>query len=166
MTPTLFPRLSRVLIALASLVLVAALGSAMPAHAESGTYKAPLSGSEEVPANDSLATGVAVFMLDRSGEALHYKLNVANIENVTASHIHLAPAGSNGGVVAFLYGGPTTEGRTQGTLATGTITADDLVGALAGQSLDALLAEMDAGGAYVNVHTSQIPGGEIRGQIR
>jgi hypothetical protein len=40
------------------------------------------------------------------------------------------------------------------------------VGPLAGQSLDALLAAMRDGDTYVNVHTTQFPGGEIRGQIR
>jgi hypothetical protein len=51
-------------------------------------------------------------------------------------------------------------------LATGTITAADLVGPLAGQPLSALVDAMEAGETYVNVHTSQFPAGEIRGQIR
>jgi hypothetical protein len=50
-------------------------------------------------------------------------------------------------------------------LADGTITAANLVGALAGQPLSALVEALSSGGAYVNVHTQQNPGGEIRGQI-
>ena len=60
-------------------------------------------------------------------------------------------------------------------IATGTITAADLVGPLAGQSLSELVEAIEAGDAYVNVHTNDggpvtdepgdIPGGEIRGQI-
>jgi hypothetical protein len=53
-----------------------------------------------------------------------------------------------------------------GLLAEGTITAADLVGPLAGMSIDDLLAEMRAGNAYVNVHSEANPGGEIRGQIQ
>jgi hypothetical protein len=128
-------------------------------------------GAEEVPANDSDGQGQAVFRLSDDGMTLSYKLIVANIENVTQSHIHLAPAGSNGGVVVWLY--PETgqapqliPGRTQGVLAEGEITSADLVGALAGADLDTLLSELRAGNAYVNVHTLQLPGGEIRGQLR
>jgi hypothetical protein len=51
-------------------------------------------------------------------------------------------------------------------LAEGTITEDDLVGGLAGESLEVLIEEIKAGNTYVNVHTSQNPGGEVRGQIR
>jgi hypothetical protein len=32
--------------------------------------------------------------------------------------------------------------------------------------LEGLLAKMEAGMTYVNVHTLQFPGGEIRGQVR
>jgi hypothetical protein len=127
-------------------------------------------GAEEVPANDSDGQGQAVFRLSDDGMTLSYKLIVANIENVTQSHIHLAPAGSNGGIVVWLYPSAPPAllipGRTQGALAEGEITSADLVGALAGADLDALLSEIRAGNAYVNVHTSQLPGGEIRGQLR
>lgn len=133
-------------------------------------FVAHLSGGEEVPPVDTKATGQTKFQLSRDGTELSFRLNVANIENITQAHIHLAPAGQNGGVVAWLFpDAPPPElipGRTQGTLAKGTITADDLVGSLAGLELDALVEAMKTGNTYVNVHTSQFPGGEIRGQIR
>jgi hypothetical protein len=128
-----------------------------------------LGGDEEVPARDTDAQGQAIFHVSEDGTAIGYKLIVANIENVTQAHIHLAPAGSNGGIVAWLYpAAPPSQlipGRTQGTLGEGEITASSLVGALSGQPLSALLDAMQNGGAYVNVHTSQFPPGEIRGQI-
>ena len=131
-------------------------------------FETELSGREEVPANDSTATGEAIFRLSEDGTALEYELSV-NITDVTQAHIHLAPAGSNGGVVVWLYpSAPPAQlipGRTSGVLATGSIDAGDLRGALTGQPLSALLAEINAGNAYVNVHTSQFPGGEIRGQL-
>lgn len=133
-------------------------------------FRTHLTGDEEVPAVQTQAQGQAIFKLSADGESLDYKLIVANIEDVLMAHIHLAPTGENGGVVAWLYpDGPPPqliEGRTQGVLAEGTITADDLVGGLAGEDLDDLLTEMRAGNTYVNVHTTTNPGGEIRGQIR
>jgi hypothetical protein len=133
-------------------------------------FRTHMTGGEEVPANDSQAQGQAIFQVSRDGSALSYKLIVANIENVTQAHIHLAPAGVNGGVVAWLYpSGPPAQlipGRTDGVLAEGVITSASLVGALAGQTLGDLLAAMRAGNTYVNVHTTQFPPGEVRGQIR
>jgi hypothetical protein len=136
----------------------------------SHNFTASLKGGEEVPANDSKAQGQAIFKVSKDGESISYKLIVANIENVSMAHIHLAPAGVNGPVVAWLYpDSPPAQlipGRFDGILAEGTLTAANLVGLLAGQSLDALVDEMASGNAYVNVHTSQFPGGEVRGQIR
>lgn len=132
-------------------------------------FKTHLKGENEVPAVETNAQGQATFKLSKDGESIQYKLIVANIENVFMAHIHNAPAGENGGVVVWLYPSPPPpqliEGRFQGVLAEGTITADDLIGNLAGQSIEDLLDEIKAGNTYVNVHTSQNPGGEVRGQI-
>ncbi len=132
-------------------------------------FRAHLSGDEEVPPADTDATGQAIFRLQKDG-TLYYKLIVANIENVRMAHIHLAPAGTNGGVVVWLYpDGPPPAlipGRFQGVLAEGVITEANLVGALAGGTLDDLTDAIKAGNTYVNVHTNQFPGGEIRGQIK
>jgi hypothetical protein len=138
--------------------------------ADGGNFVAPLSGAQEVPPAETLASGNAVFQLSKDGEALHYRLIVANLEDLTQAHIHLAPPGVNGPVVAWLYPSAPPpqliEGRSSGVLATGIITESDLVGPLAGQPLSALIDEIRAGNTYVNVHTVQFPAGEIRGQIR
>jgi len=132
-------------------------------------FRTHTTGGEEVPSNDSRAQGQAIFQLSHDGTELSYRLIVANIQNVTMAHIHRAPAGVNGPVVVWLYPpAPPAQlipGRSQGTLATGVITAGNLVGQLAGATVADLVAEIQAGNAYVNIHTSQFPPGEIRGQI-
>lgn len=132
-------------------------------------FRAHLSSDQEVPPVESMATGQAIFQLSKDGEMLSYKLIVANIEDVVMAHIHMAPAGVNGGVVAWLYpSGPPPEpipGTTNGILAEGEITSANLVGALAGMELKDLLDAMAWGQTYVNVHTTMYPAGEIRGQI-
>ncbi|WP_299446146.1 CHRD domain-containing protein [uncultured Phycicoccus sp.] len=152
------------------------LGLVGPAHAAT-TFTARLSAGQEVPANESKGRGAAVFQLSADGTELRYRLIVANIDNVVAAHIHVAPEGANGPVVAFLYGNAAAGGgAVNGVLATGTITAADLVGPLAGSDLSVLAATMAAGNTYVNVHTNDgvaptntgpgdLAGGEIRGQI-
>jgi len=138
---------------------------------EHGTrnFRTHASGGEEVPPNDSRAQGQSTFQLNLDGSELSFRLIVANIENVTQAHIHMAPVGANGPVVAWLYpAAPPAQlipGRSQGTLATGVLTEASLVGPLAGGTLDDLVEAIQTGNAYVNIHTSQFPPGEIRGQI-
>ena len=133
-------------------------------------FTAHLSGDQEVPPRETLAQGQAIFKLSKDGTKLSYKLIVANLENLHMAHIHLAPAGSNGGVVAWLYpSAPPAAlipGVTNGVLAEGVITSANLVGALLKHPLQDLIDQMVAGNAYVNVHTTLYPGGEIRGQIK
>lgn len=135
------------------------------------TFKAHLTGDQEVqvPAVETNATGQAIFKLSKDGTELEYKLIVANIENVRMAHIHLAPAGDNGGVIVWLYPSMAPPqlipGTTNGILAQGVITFEDLVGNVEWESLQDLIDLMISGQTYVNVHTNQYPGGEIRGQI-
>jgi hypothetical protein len=134
------------------------------------TFVAHANGAQEVPSNDSRAQGQAILQLSADGTELSYKLIVANIRNVTMAHIHLGEPGTNGPVVAWLYpAGPPAQlipGRSQGVLAEGVITEANLVGPLAGGTLADLVEMLEAGEAYVNIHTSQFPGGEVRGNIR
>jgi hypothetical protein len=156
------------------LFVVAVLGAALFVNVavadQTRNFVAPASGAQEVPAADTLARGNAVFQVSKDGTEISYKLIVANIENVTMAHIHLAPAGVNGPVVVWLYpDAPPAQlipGRFSGVLAEGVITEADLVGPLAGMTLQDLIDAMAAGNTYINVHTSQYPGGEVRGQIR
>ena len=140
-------------------------------------YSAQLTGREEVPLRETNATGHVTFKLSKDGLSLAYKIVVANIENVTAAHIHLGARGMNGPVVATLYG-PVSPGggRKSGVLAEGTITSAVLSGDFAGHPLVDLVMAMNAGNTYVNVHTDDgagdpdtrsgdFPNGEIRGQI-
>lgn len=127
-------------------------------------FRAHLSGADEVPPVETDARGQAIFQKTEGG--LSFKLIVANIENVTAAHIHCAPEGVNGpvGVTLFMSSPPT--GRVNGILNSDTITAPDEGNGCGWSDLDAVIAAMVAGDTYVNVHTTDNPGGEIRGQIR
>jgi hypothetical protein len=150
-------------------LLISLLATVGTASAANRNFVAHLSGRAEVPPVETLAQGQAIFHLSKDGTELHYKLIVANIENVFMAHIHLAPADTTGPIVVWLYPdappAQLIDGRFDGVLAEGTITAENLMGPLAGMSLSDLVAQMEAGNTYVNVHTTQHSSGEIRGQI-
>jgi hypothetical protein len=148
------------------LLLVGQLGVTAVLATADKNYNAHLSGREEVPAVDTKAQGELVIHTMKDGAELHFKLNVANIDNVTAAHLHHGAAAENGPVVVSLFMGPATAGAVNGQLAEGTITAGSLAGPLAGKTLDDLAAEIAAGKIYVNVHTTAHPNGEIRGQVQ
>ena len=164
-------------IAVGALAITLVVAITTAAAAPPRMFVTPLSGAEEVPARQTLGRGVAIFQLSSDGTELSYRLIASNIENVIASHIHIGAPAVNGPVVAFLFGTvPAGGGRQNGVLATGTITAGDLVGPLAGMPFDALIDEIASGNAYVNVHTNDgtdptntgagdFPGGEIRGHL-
>lgn len=151
--------------------MVAALlvALSLPALAQERTFVSPMSGDEEVPAVETDASGDAQYMLSEDGTQMSFRVEVTDLEDVTMAHIHLAPAGENGPPVVWLHspaGEPElVEGVTTGTLATGSFSADDLVGPLEGATLDDLVEEMAAGNTYTNVHTEAFPDGEVRGQI-
>jgi hypothetical protein len=133
--------------------------TASAAPARTNLFIAHLVGDQETPPNASAAQGQVIMHLNADG-TISYRLIVANITNVTMAHIHVAPRGVPGPIKQWLYpvSGPPPQlrpGRTDGTLAEGTFVPSP-----------ALLAAIESGDAYVNVHTLLHPGGEIRGQLR
>lgn len=145
------------------LVFVATATVAAQGHGPVDNFRAHLTGGEEVPAVETNAQGQAVFQFNNDASSLNFGLIVANIEDVVAAHIHCAPAGVNGPVGVTLFsGGPTSD---SGVLANGTITEPDPGNGCQWTSLGEVQAAIESGDAYVNVHTLENPGGEIRGQI-
>lgn len=128
-------------------------------------FNTSLKGDNEVPSRETNAAGEAIITISKDESYIHFKLIVANIEDVSGSHFHIAPAGSNGGVVAFLYSNPQASGPENGVLAEGYIMSEDLIGSLSGAELSDLISAIREGNVYVNVHTSAYPGGELRGQL-
>ena len=126
-------------------------------------FRAQLSGEQEVPPVNTIARGQ--FRARLQASVLEFKLFIREIEGLTAAHIHLGRPGENGPVVAFLYGPAGPSGLIDALLVSGSITGEDLVGPLLGRPLKDLIREILRGNAYVNAHTQQNPGGEIRGQI-
>ncbi len=129
------------------------------------TYAAELSGRDVVPAVDTAATGSATFMVDATGTRMNFVLSVSNITDVIASRVHVGKAGSNSPGVLILYPGPTISGAFTGNVSGGTFTASVLFGQLTGKTIADFVALITSGQAYVNVGTTENPGGEIRGQI-
>jgi hypothetical protein len=152
-----------------TLGFVAALGLGMAgcndATEDVEVFEAVLSGQEEVPVRASGGNGRAQFVSD--GTTVRYSLEVDDLNNMFMGHIHLAPAGANGPIRVWLQPvGATVRGPSfsvsDKTIFEGTFTQANVQGGL---SLADVLNAMRNGGAYVNVHTDQFPGGEIRGQI-
>jgi hypothetical protein len=84
--------------------------------------------------------------------------------NATAAHIHMGTEDENGRVIVTLYKSESPSGIEIESLA-GNITADKLQGPLSGATLDELIGAINNGTAYVNVHSVELPNGEIRGVI-
>jgi hypothetical protein len=146
------------------IVFLLVVGLTTASFAAEKSFKAMLSGSESVPAVVTMAKGDATFTVIKDEEALSYYVTVADIENVTAAHIHLGKKGENGAPVALITN-EKKDGKFSGTLAEGTITKKDLMGSMTGKSVEDLIKQIKKGNAYINVHTDKYPNGEIRGQI-
>ena len=155
-------------IAWMGIVALAALGSASCNDALEGkeVFVANLSAAEEVPARPTAANGTAQFVVE--GNQITYAIEVDDITAITAAHIHTAATGVNGPVRMFLYppraGGPAPQVTVTDKHILVQATVDS--SSVNGVTFDELLNAMRSGNAYVNVHTSQFPSGEMRGQIR
>lgn len=150
-------------ISIAWLVLAVLLAFGVSA-ANRVQYRARLIGANEVPPVMTTAYGSMRINSVNWGSELTFKLEVYDIPTVTAAHIHCAPVGVNGPVGVTLYsGGPV---NVDGLLASGTISAPDAGNGCGWMTVENIVNAINAGNAYVNVHTTVHPAGEIRGQLK
>ncbi|MBI5601520.1 MAG: CHRD domain-containing protein [Gemmatimonadetes bacterium] len=168
------PPLRRLAIpSLAAALLIAAAckgdDPASPAASHTVTFKATLSGANEIPANASTGTGSFTATLDTVTNLFIYDVTFSGLSGtVTSGHIHgPATAAANAGAAlnfATWPGATFTTGVLAGTAhGMATLTAaTQITATVSGDSLKKLLF---AGLTYANVHTSAFAGGEVRGQI-
>jgi hypothetical protein len=149
-----------------SLTVLVSVSIVEQIHAAKYPYEAQLSGQDEVPAVETSATGEAKFTIP-ANDTIKFKVNVTGISNASAAHIHMGKAGENGKPIVDLLNAPESKDKdtAYGMIFRGNITDSILTGPMQGKTLDDLAAAMDSGDTYVNVHTSEHPDGEIRGQL-
>src|SRR6266516_5313911 len=152
-----------------SLLAIAASGfdvvASNTAFAQQQHFTAKLSGNNEVPPLTSKSSGVATFDLNAAGTQMKYTLNVTDIDHVIAAHIHKGKSTENGPIVVNLFIPSKATGKVSGTLAQSSINSTSLIGPLQGKQMPDLINLIKTGQAYVNVHTTQNPPGEVRGQV-
>jgi CHRD domain len=142
------------------------LSSSLIQAQEGETFSASLSGNDEVPPIQSIATGLAKFVTDDNGTQVSYWVNITGLNEITGAHIHNGSAGQNGDVVVSLSGPESAENGQSAIISLkGNITSDKLQGPLEGNELSELVGLMSDGTVYVNVHTAEFQDGAIRGQI-
>ena len=115
-------------------------------------FELTMTGAQEAPGpGDPDGIGTASFTFNRGLGEVCFSLDVEDIVlPAIGAHIHVAPAGSPGPVVI-----PLTAPGADGT-SSGCVSADgDLVKAIT----------KDPASYYVNVHTTDFPGGAVRAQL-
>lgn len=108
-------------------------------------FEAEISGAYEVPPTTAPQTGLVTLILNEAQTEASYYIEYDDLPNETAAHFHLAPPGQNGGVVLGLPAGNPKVG----------------VWEISAAHVEALFL----GNIYVNIHTSEFPGGAIRGNL-
>lgn len=136
-----------------SLTLALTLGIAATALATTFSYTATLSGANEVLPNASPATGTASIVYDDVAATLTATVTFSGLTApATAAHIH----------------GPGTTAQNAGVLFPFSAVPNATSGIIPMQSFaisSTQVGYLTGGLLYVNIHTSNFPGGEIRGQI-
>ncbi|MEU3646866.1 CHRD domain-containing protein [Lentzea sp. NPDC034063] len=129
-----------------------------PATGKPVFFSAELDGRQEVPTAGGPAVGdadaSAKALVEVRGDRVTFALEWKKTAQLTLGHIHQGAAGQNGGVKVNLFTTPMPE----------------TLGAAAGQTVvDAKLAEdirKNPAGFYVNLHSTEKPGGAVRGQLK
>jgi hypothetical protein len=128
--------------------IIAGCSSGPLSHLMGGGESVTLSGSNEVPAVATSASGSGTVTV-KSDCTVSARITVTGMA-ATAAHIHEAAAGANGPVIVpFTKSGDNTFVAPDGAKMT-----------------ENQCAAYKAGRTYVNVHSARNPGGEIRAQLK
>ena len=133
----------------AAIAFAGALALTTSSMAAMVNFNASLSGKSEVPPNATTGTGSVTATYDDASKKLSWKGTYSGLTGpATAAHFHgPAPEGKNAGVmVPISPNGPSFEGSA--TLN------------------DAQAKALMDGDMYVNIHTADNKGGELRGQLK
>jgi len=154
-----------------------AVAVALPAAATQIHYGAVLSGPSEFPANASPGVGTALITIDSSLLTMRVQASFSGLGGTTtASHIHCCttvPFTANAGVATMV---PSFAGFPLGVMSGIYDNTFDMTlaasynpafvtaqGGTVPGAFNALVAGLNGGNAYFNIHTQTFPGGEIRG---
>lgn len=161
--------------ALAAAALCATLAFSVDAHTV--VYRADLDGPSEAPANASPGTGWARVTFDLDLATMQVEASFSGLLGTTAAaHIHCCTADPRTGTSGVATQVPTFIAFPLGVMAGTMNQTFDLTqassynpsfitanGGTESGAMNALLAGAAGGKAYFNLHTSEFPGGEIRG---
>jgi hypothetical protein len=171
-----------------TIAMIAAATFALPvasARDHTEEFHATFSGFNEVGALGAGETGAILsggiarlrLELDRGAQTLKYHLTFSGLGSaVTQSHIHFGKVHTAGGVMVFFCSNLATAPAgvqpcpADGGTVSGTIIAANVL-PLAGQNVPAgdfaaLVEALTSDTAYANIHTTNFPAGEIRGEVR
>ncbi|MBV8096104.1 MAG: CHRD domain-containing protein [Acetobacteraceae bacterium] len=123
-------------------------------------FQTTLIGANEVPPNNSPATGSSTVTLADDNNTLGVQLSFSNLTSpATMAHIHCCVAPGGDAPIALPF--PDFPSATSGTY-TNTFSLS-APGVLTGITPAAFLSGLESGLAYINIHDANFPAGEIRG---
>lgn len=119
-------------------------------------FSAALTGAQEVPPVVTNAMGMGTFILDEKKRRLVYAIVFRDLSSpFLFAHFHLGAAGANGPVLEEIKGWTLSDDKTAGAV---TAVWDRLP--------RKTMRAFKSNGVYVNVHSTNFPAGEIRGQVK
>jgi CHRD domain-containing protein len=177
-------------IKLIEVILAAAVVAFLATSAHAEEFFARLNGFQELGQQNnetgailSNATGTLNLTLDKNTGTATFTLTYSNVGTtppltgtVTQAHIHFGKVHSTGGVMVFFCSNlgngpagtqpcPLNTGTVTGTFTSASVVAIAKQNVVAGD-FDALEDALTSNTAYANIHTTALPAGEIRGQVR
>src|SRR3954447_16168784 len=128
------------------------------------TFTTTMLAANETPPNPSPATGTATVVFDTVAQNLTYSVTYANLSAAaTAGHIHAGAVGVAGPIILPFDPNPTgTSGSVSGVFTAASLTNNSTSGI---NTFTDLFNAAMANELYANIHNSNYPAGEIRGQL-